>query len=228
MAKKYVSNKDESVRMFKSDFMEWFSHVHPAVPHIIFIPVILVTLYLSYSAGTAPLSIVLLFLAGIILWTFVEYLAHRFIFHAGPQIEGEVREILAGLEPGEAAFPKMKGFRQKHYFVAHGVHHDFPNDTRRLVMPPSLSVPLAVIFFGLFWLLLGSSTGPAVFAGFVFGYLIYDTVHYAVHHFQLHGRITLYLKKQHFRHHYQNSECDYGVSSPFWDMVFRTWSKTTG
>ena len=228
MGKKYVSNKDESVRIFKSDFMEWFSHVHPVVPHVIFIPVTCVALYLSYANGSDPLRIGLLFLAGVLLWTFIEYLVHRFVFHAGPKIEDEVREIVGGLEPGEPAFAKIKGFRRKHYFLAHGVHHDFPNDAKRLVMPPSLSIPLAVVFFSVFWLVFGSSAGPAVFAGFVVGYLVYDTIHYAVHHFQLHGRITLYLKKQHFRHHYQNSTRDFGVSSPLWDLLFGTWSKTAG
>ena len=35
MPKKYVSNKDESVRMFQSGFLEWFTYVHPIVPHVI-------------------------------------------------------------------------------------------------------------------------------------------------------------------------------------------------
>ena len=57
MAKKYVSNKDESARMFRSDFLEAFSHVHWTVPHIIFIPVILGTLHSAlhlFHLGFAP------------------------------------------------------------------------------------------------------------------------------------------------------------------------------
>ncbi len=226
MAKKYVSNKDYSVRIFKSDLMEFFSHVHPAVPHIIFIPVLGFMFYLSYSRGLELGRIGLLFLGGLLLWTVAEYFVHRFIFHSPPELEDRVREVVAGLPDGEPALQHLKTFREKHYFLAHGVHHDFPNDTKRLVMPPSLSIPLAVVFFALFWYLIGSSAGPAVFAGFVLGYLVYDTIHYAVHHFQLHGRVTLYLKKQHFRHHYQNSMQDFGVSSPLWDLVFGTWSRT--
>ena len=42
MAKKYVSNKDVSVRIFRSGVLEWFTHVHPAVPHVLYIPLILV------------------------------------------------------------------------------------------------------------------------------------------------------------------------------------------
>jgi len=78
------------------------------------------------------------------------------------------------------------------------------------------------MFYSVFRLLLGPADGSALFAGFTLAYLIYDTTHYAVHHFQLHGRITLYLKKMYFRHHYQDSEKEFGVSSPLWDYVLGT------
>ena len=225
MAKKYVSNKDESVRIFRNGVLEWFTHVHPAIPHIIYLPVIAVALYLSASHGVAPGRMALLFLGGVLLWTIAEYFVHRFAFHATPAIEDEVRTIVLSLPAGVPALAQLKTFRQKHYFLAHGVHHDYPNDTRRLVMPPSVSVPLAVVFFALYWALFGLGDGPAVFAGFTFGYLIYDTIHYAVHHFSLHGRVLLFLKKQHFRHHYQDSTKDFGVSSPMWDLVLGTFGK---
>lgn len=222
MARKYVSNKDVSVRIFRSGFLEYFTYVHPIVPHLIYIPVIALVLYLSYAAGVAVGQIVLLFVGGLALWTVAEYLVHRFVFHTTPELEEEVREIVAALAPGEAAFPKLTSFRQRHYFLAHGVHHDFPNDSKRLVIPPSMSIPLGVLFFAAFRLVFGAAAGPALFAGFTLGYLIYDTVHYAVHHFSLHGRVMLYLKKKHFRHHYQNSRRDFGVSSPLWDWVLGT------
>lgn len=222
MAKHYVSNKDVSVRIFESDFLEWFSHVHPAVPHVIFIPVIGYMLYSSYVHGVQAGRIGLLFPAGVLLWTLTEYFVHRFIFHTTPEMEEEVRNTVSQLAPSEPALRKLAGLRQKHYFLAHGVHHDFPNDTKRLVMPPSLSIPLAVVFYVAFRFLFGAGSGPGLFAGFVFGYLIYDTIHYAVHHFSLHGRIVLYLKKQHFRHHYQDPRKDFGVSSPLWDVVLGT------
>ena len=225
MAKKYVSNKDVSVRIFKSNFLELFSHVHPAVPHLIFIPVIGFTLYLSFSRGLDPSRVGLLFLGGILMWTVAEYFVHRFVFHATPELEDQVRVIVSQLPDGEPALRHLTTLRQKHYFLAHGVHHDFPNDTKRLVMPPSLSVPLAIVFFLAFSLVFGAYSTPALFAGFVFGYLVYDTIHYAVHHFALRGRIMLYLKKQHFRHHYGDSTRDYGVSSPLWDFVMGTFGR---
>lgn len=226
MAKKYVSNKDVSVRIFRNGVLEWFTHVHPAVPHLLYVPLIVVMLYLGYVNGAPAGRMGLLFLGGVMLWTIAEYFVHRFAFHAGPQIEGEVRGIVQSLPPGTPALAALQTFRQKHYFLAHGVHHDFPNDTRRLVMPPSVSVPLAVVFFLLFTSVLGMGDGPAVFAGFVLGYLVYDTVHYAVHHFSLRAPVMLYLKKQHLRHHYQDSTKDFGVSSPLWDFMLGTYGRT--
>jgi sterol desaturase/sphingolipid hydroxylase (fatty acid hydroxylase superfamily) len=225
MAKKYVSNKDVSVRIFRSDVLEWFTHVHPLLPHVLYVPLIAVMLYVSAANGVAPGRIALLFLGGVMLWTIAEYFVHRFAFHAGPKIEDEVREIVAALPQGDPALGAMKTFRQRHYFLAHGVHHDFPNDTRRLVMPPSVSVPLAVVFFVLYTQMLGMADGPAVFAGFTLGYLVYDSIHYAVHHFTLRAPVLSFLKKQHLRHHYQDSTKDFGVSSPVWDLVMGTFGK---
>jgi sterol desaturase/sphingolipid hydroxylase (fatty acid hydroxylase superfamily) len=222
MSRKYVSNKDESVRIFKSDFLEFFTHVHPAVPHLLFVPVVVFTLYLSGTRGAGMADMALWFVFGLLLWTFAEYIVHRFVFHLGPDLEEEVRDVVASLQPGEPAFAHMTTLRQKHYFLAHGVHHDFPNDTRRLVMPPSLSVPLAVLFYVVFRFALGDTAGPAAFAGFTVGYLIYDTIHYVVHHFSLRNPVLLYLKKKHYRHHYQDSTRDFGVSNPVWDIVLRT------
>jgi sterol desaturase/sphingolipid hydroxylase (fatty acid hydroxylase superfamily) len=228
MARKYVSNKDESLRIFRSDLFERLSYVHPAVPHLIYIPLIGLMLYLGSVNGVEAGAIGWLFALGVLLWTAAEYVVHRFVFHATQELEDGVREIVEGLEPGEAAYPKMKGWRMKLYFLAHGVHHDFPNDSRRLVMPPSVSIPLAVIFWVLFRLVFGPAAGAAVFAGFVAGYLAYDTIHYAVHHFSLHSRVMLYLKKKHFRHHYQDSTKDFGVSSSLWDFVLGTNGPKTG
>ena len=68
------------------------------------------------------------------------------------------------------------------HFIIHGIHHDHPNDKMRLVMPPSVSIPLAAIFFLGFWLVLGNAAFPA-FGGFMLGYLAYDYTHYYLHHF---------------------------------------------
>ena len=88
-------------------------------------------------------------------------------------------------------------------------------------MPPSVSVPLAFLFYGMFLLIFGRFA-PSAFAGLVFGYICYDMLHYATHHFQMKRGVLLWLKQYHLRHHYKDDHAGYGISSPLWDYVFRT------
>src|SRR5437868_9064761 len=129
MEKLYVSNKNESVRMFKSDFMEFFSHIHPATPLILYLPVVGYMLYAALWRNALPVLVVAgLFLVGVLCWTLFEYVVHRYVFHYEPKSR----------------------FGKQLHFIVHGVHHDYPNDATRLVMPPSISIPLAVVFWILF------------------------------------------------------------------------------
>lgn len=217
-----VSTRDESIRMFRSDWFERLSRVHPIVPHVIYQPVVVSLLYV---APTRLASTALLVIGGLATWTAVEYLLHRFLFHAPDHVMNETHRIIAGLRPGEPAIAALPGWRHRVYFIMHGVHHEYPSDSSRLVMPPLASLPSAIAFYGAFRLLLGASYAPAAFAGFLVGYLIYDTVHYAVHHRQLRTAIGRYTKRRHYRHHFVDPDQDFGVSSPAWDVVFGTVSR---
>ena len=196
----YVSRKNESARMFKSDFMEFFSHVHPAMPLVIYAPAIAYALYFAlWQREMSILAVVGLFLLGVFFWTLIEYVIHRHAFHYEPSSK----------------------IGKQFHFIVHGVHHDYPNDGKRLVMPPVISIPLAVVFYALFVLLFGKAA-PAVWAGLAAGYVCYDSIHYAIHHFPMKAGLLNRLKQHHLRHHYHDDHSGYGVSSPFWDYVFRT------
>lgn len=184
--------------MFERDWMEWFTHVHPTVPWLLVVPLMAGCAYvasLDLSAG----RIALWSGVGLASWTLVEYLLHRFLFHYHPRSE----------------------WGKKVFFTIHGVHHEHPDDATRLVMPPALSVPLAVVTITGLWFLAGPA-GLAFFIGFGAGYLAYDTIHYVVHYFPLKGRIGKALRAHHMRHHFKEPDRGYGVSNPFWDVVFRT------
>jgi len=201
MPKNYVSNKDETVRMFKSNFLEAFSRVHWTVPLIIYTPVIIYLLYRSYLISNISTSkILLLVIAGIVIWSITEYTLHRFVFHYEPKSK----------------------FGKRLHFIVHGVHHDYPKDSKRLVMPPSVSIPLALLFYGIFSIIIGYNFISPFFAGFLIGYLFYDTTHYAIHHYNMHNKFWLVIKNHHMRHHYQDSQKGFGVSQPTWDYVFGT------
>ncbi len=200
MPRRFVSNRNESVRMFESDFLEFFSHVHPITPLVIYLPVLSSLLYVAIAVRSLTLPVVAgLFVAGILIWSFVEYSMHRWAFHYEPR----------------------SAWGKRLHFMLHGVHHDYPNDASRLVMPPSVSIPLAFLFYGFFFLFFGRLT-PASFAGFLTGYLFYDGLHYATHHFPMKGGLLLWLKRYHMRHHYQDDETAFGVTSPLWDYAFGT------
>jgi sterol desaturase/sphingolipid hydroxylase (fatty acid hydroxylase superfamily) len=112
-------------------------------------------------------------------------------------------------------------------FLFHGIHHAQPQCKTRLVMPPVVSIPMAAIFYGLFWVILTKIfNAPAwvnpMASGFLFGYLIYDLTHYATHHFPMRNGYAKYIKRYHMQHHYKTPNARFGVSSPIWDMVFKT------
>ena len=196
----YKSSSNESVRMFKSDFVDFFSRVHPATPLVLYLPLMMASLYFAlHQAQLSILSVVLWFGLGFAIWTLLEYVIHRYAFHYEP---------------------KTRIGKQFH-FVVHGVHHDYPNDAKRLVMPPAVSIPLAIIFYGLFIFLFGC-TAAAIWGGFAGGYVCYDSIHYAIHHFPMKSSPLNRLKQHHLRHHYHDDHSGYGVSSPLWDYIFRT------
>ncbi len=201
MEKKYVSNSRESVRMFRSNLLESLSKVPFYVPLLVYVPVIgffawkalfVVRMEAGAFAGY--------FALGLLYWTLIEYVLHRFVFHYHPR----------------------SALGRRIHFIFHGVHHDYPNDAKRLVMPPSASIPLAVLFYLLFDALLPQHQLYAVFSGVVAGYLVYDMSHYAFHHASFKNPVLRRLKQHHMRHHYADPTRGFGVSSGLWDAVFRS------
>jgi sterol desaturase/sphingolipid hydroxylase (fatty acid hydroxylase superfamily) len=201
MAKNFISNKDETLPMFENKFLERLTRIHYSVPLFLFIPVILYCLFRSiFIDHLGALPIVGYFLLGLFVWTLTEYVMHRFVFHWMP--------------PGK--------FGERLHFIFHGVHHDYPSDSKRLVMVPTVSIPLAALFFFLFKFLIGGVLVFPFFTGFLLGYLFYDMTHYAIHHYNFKSKFWLDLKHHHMLHHYKDMNNGYGVSSKFWDMIFRT------
>jgi sterol desaturase/sphingolipid hydroxylase (fatty acid hydroxylase superfamily) len=195
-----TSRLSASPDLFENPVLNFFSRVHPAVPAVIFLPIVGLMYFVAIGRSTGAEEILGLTLAGILIWTLSEYWLHRLLFHW---------------------HPKFKGGDQLN-FVIHGVHHDHPNDRMRLVMPPAVGLPLAAVFFSVFVLIFGVPAGYLVFAGFIIGYLIYDYTHYYVHHFVPKTRVGKRIREHHMRHHFQDHRYGYGVSSPMWDYVFRT------
>ncbi len=191
--------------MFESDFLERFSRVHPAVPAILYLPLVAFSVYSALALQqVSALRVVWQFVAGYLAWTLFEYWMHRLFFHM---------KIIG---------PKTR----RAYFVLHGVHHDYPWDESRLVMPPGASLFLCVLTYGAFYWLLGPARMYGPFAGFVFGYVIYDSVHWYVHHRAPKNRFMAWVRREHLTHHFKDSKSRFGVSCPWLDHVFRTHGKS--
>jgi len=200
MAHERTARLSASPALFRNRFLDFFSRIHPSVPAIIYLPVATALVVLGANEGQGALTVVLLVIAGLALWTLAEYWLHRKLFH---------------WEPDHPIGRRM-------HFIIHGIHHDHPNDKLRLVMPPAASIPLALVFFGAFYLIFGTPTAYPIFAGFLLGYLVYDYTHYYVHHFVPKSTLGKRLREQHMRHHFQDHRYGFGVSTPLWDAVFQT------
>ncbi|MDB5968136.1 MAG: fatty acid hydroxylase [Hydrocarboniphaga sp.] len=196
--KNYVSNSPESIRMFERPWMEALSRVYWWVPLLVYLPLIVALTVHASGGGIGALPLTIWMFAGIVVWSLTEYLLHRFVFHYHPSSD----------------------WGKRLHFLMHGVHHDYPSDAKRLVMPPAISMPLALLFYGLFAWILPPLQTEALMVGFTLGYLVYDLTHYALHHAQFRSGWLYRLKRYHMRHHYADPSRSFGVSSPLWDQVF--------
>src|SRR3954469_16662005 len=168
--------------MFDSELLDRLSRVHPMVPVMIFVPAIVALLVVGARGEPTTLEVIGLVLGGYVFWTLTEYWMHRLIFHFEPE----------------------EGIGARFHWIIHGVHHDHPNDPLRLVMPPSVSIPLGALFMLGFYAVAGNPTYLPIGAGFFVGYLAYDMLHYHVHHHSPRTALGRRLRELHMRHHFQD------------------------
>uniref|UniRef100_A0A8C6Z8G5 Fatty acid 2-hydroxylase n=1 Tax=Nothoprocta perdicaria TaxID=30464 RepID=A0A8C6Z8G5_NOTPE len=212
---------DRPIRLFHSDFVEALSKTAWYVVFLVWTPVVLYLSWVSYTAlaqgntrlfssFTTEYSIPVhkyyfpfIFLLGMFLWSLIEYLIHRFVFHMKP--------------------PASNYYLITLHFLLHGQHHKSPFDSSRLVFPP---VPAALVigfFYGLLRILLPEMLGLSVFVGGLCGYVIYDMMHYYLHYGSPRKGTYLYgLKAYHVKHHFEHQKAGFGISTRFWDYPFRT------
>lgn len=193
-----IKNKGQA-RLFQNEILEMMTKTHPFVVYTMYFPVIAWMLYFGATTHHIPARHeALIFFGGVFSWSLFEYFMHRYIFH-----------IVAD-----------SPWARRIVYTMHGVHHEYPRDKDRLFMPPVPSVILAVIIFYLQYLCIGWNA-LAFFPGFLFGYILYGSMHYAIHAFPP-PRFMKALWRNHHLHHYKQPNKGFGVSSVLWDVVFRT------
>lgn len=199
-----IHNKGQA-RLFKNKYLEYLTKTHPLVIWGVYMPVIFLMIYYSITVKQLTLvEIIGTFLAGIFFWSFFEYCIHRFAFHFFAESE-RAKKIV---------------------YIIHGNHHEYPRDKERLFMPPVPSLVIAAVIFLLLYfigiLFNAEVYAFAFFAGFVMGYLIYGTMHYAIHAWHPPLKWMKPLWRNHHMHHYKEQEKGFGVSSTLWDHIFGT------
>lgn len=203
-----MRTSDISPRMFENDFLDFFSRTPWYLVPLVWLPIHTGLVLHATSHGVSPWVTAAAWATGVLTWSLSEYWLHRTLFH---------------WEPDTWWGPKL------HFFL-HGIHHVHHKDPYRLVMPPAVSLALGAVFYAMFWTVAqigalgGLSTGwhLGAFSGFVVGYVVYDCMHYALHHFKPRGAWMKRLRAHHMNHHHNNPDRKFGVSNMFWDRVFGT------
>jgi sterol desaturase/sphingolipid hydroxylase (fatty acid hydroxylase superfamily) len=194
-----INNKGQA-QLFRNSYLEMLTKTHPLVIWGLYFPASIGLLYYSYSKFDYGIWKILgLFALGMFFWTLFEYVMHRFAFHFMAESERSKKIV----------------------YILHGNHHHYPRDKERLFMPPVPSLILAVVVLSLQYLILGK-LAFMFFPGFIIGYLMYGTMHYAIHAWNPPFKWMKPLWRNHHLHHYKDQGKGYGVSTTIWDRVFGT------
>lgn len=197
-----MKNSQQSIRLFKNPILENLSKNNAffVITTLAFIS-LSILIFGIVKIKLLVISYVALFLSGTFVFSLVEYLIHRYIYHMEEYIN-----------------PKRLIFK------IHGLHHITPRDKQRLVLPLLLCLPLAAIFFFTFWLIIGNYV-LIFFPGFLMGYSCYLTIHYFIHTTKPPKNFFKYLWEHHLLHHYKDDSVAFGATSPLWDIIFGTMPK---
>lgn len=199
-----IKTGKQQKRLFDNPFLESLTKTNPLQSSLVYAPTIAAFLYVGIAVfGLEVQTAIWIFLVGIASWSISEYLLHRYIFH----------------------WVSDNKYIYRFHYLVHGVHHEYPHDEERLIMPPVPGLILASVlfclFYPVFWVAGGGMYAWAFFPGWFLGYLLYTYIHYSIHKYDPPKGLE-YLWQHHHLHHFKYPQLAFGVSSWIWDKVFRT------
>lgn len=147
-------------------------------------------------------EIVLAFPLGWALWTFAEYMLHRFAMH---ELDG-------------------KGIMSREH-LEHHVHSGWSFDVSHLMSWAGMLFVGAVVWAPVGWLAVGPAFGVTLAVGWAVGYFFYEYQHMAAHLRGPRNRYERFVRRHHFNHHFGHPKANHGVSTPIWDHVFGTFER---
>ncbi|VDL84520.1 unnamed protein product [Nippostrongylus brasiliensis] len=137
------------------------------------------------------------FVVGVLSWTLLEYVLHRWVFHWKPDPSSPSQIVL--------------------HFLLHGLHHKTPMDGDRLVFPPAPALPIVLFFYIVYSNILPWHIFCAFGSGKLFGYIGYDMIHYYLHHGCPRPLTNLHYRKvYHHNHHFK----DFDVGEFLANLIF--------
>jgi sterol desaturase/sphingolipid hydroxylase (fatty acid hydroxylase superfamily) len=148
----------------------------------------------SYFNGHNSRDWIVTCVAGLILWTLLEYALHRIALHRMP------------------VFSPM-----------HSLHHGAPLDLIGTPSWISVTVWVSVILLPLWWLT-SFNVANGLTVGVMIGYWWYGYVHHVIHHHTRKRTSAYFseLRAWHMRHHHSPKRGNFGVTTSLWDHVFGT------
>lgn len=139
------------------------------------------------------------FLTGVILWTFAEYILHRFLGHVH----------------------KGRNF----FKTEHLQHHARANYFAPASGKAMAAISVAAVLVASLSLVMPLISAVALMVGFTGMYGLYEIVHYRFHMKDPVAMPFIILRKHHFYHHFHDPKMNHGVTTRVWDRVFGTFVK---
>jgi sterol desaturase/sphingolipid hydroxylase (fatty acid hydroxylase superfamily) len=170
--------------------------------------------YTTYSLAVLTLSlrsrpaapVLAWFGGGMVAWTLLEYLVHRYVLHgrfpAGPGV--------------------YRRFTHRFFDPLHWEHHARPWDSNHINGTLKDTLPFSAVFIAL-GLLTPRQIGAVFVAGLLRAYVIEEWVHQSVHYNNFNNRYFRYIRRHHLYHHSpKGMNAGYGLTNGFWDVVWST------
>ncbi len=175
---------------------------HPVIPTLIFLSLATTFICLAQAHFHFSLALLVTGLAiGIFLWTFIEYIMHRFVFH-----------LTKVKEPWRSLFSEL-----------HIAHHRDTEDPGLIIAPPVVTLVDSVFIFLILWGVTWNwGFALVLLAGIDLGYIFYEWAHFGAHEFNWKRGPLGYMRRHHLYHHFKKPSEAFGVTVPLWDIFFGT------
>ncbi len=184
--------------------LAWFTSRNPLHVFIKILPLVALLIYILVQYHHNVLSTIIALILGIISWSLLEYVIHRWIYHQHYKNRG------------------IKWFIDS--FHIH--HHQHLDDYEVLNAGFLLVYPIFFLFGFIAFLFTQSIVLAAAFClGMILYYFFYENIHYFIHYKTYQSGYMRFIQQYHLFHHHAKWNKNYGNTTSIWDRIFGTYDK---